>query len=542
MKMVGEALIQTLKANGVELVFGIPGVHTCELYRGLAGSGIRHITPRHEQAAGFMADGYARVSGKPGVCLVISGPGLTNTITAMAQAQADSSPMLVISGVNARANLNHGRGLLHELPDQSALIKSLVKHTHTILDADDIVSVVNYAFSLLQSSRPGVVHIEVPIDLMSAITQVPITDCGRRAQVRSDATTIRAAVDRFLAAKKPVLLAGGGAKLAAKGIQTLAEYLDSPVITTTNARGILGGHRLCVPACPSLQAVRTLLADADCVLAIGTEMGATDYDIYDEGHTFEFNSFIRVDIDAQQLSRGQIPAIRILSSAENAVSDILDLLPTKQMNADNDGESRATHAKQQAWDEIGHLMQRNVTILNVIRECLPNCIMVGDSTQLIYAGNLYSEIEYVSGWFNSATGFGTLGFGPPAAIGAKLAKPDMPVVCIVGDGGIQFTLAELGTAVDENAPVIFLVWNNQGYGEIEKYMLESDITPVGVKVSPPDFETLCVAFKLAYDFIENATMLRLALEKANKQRCPTLIEIDENRFDYASLAVGTKPQ
>ena len=542
MKTVGETLIQTLAANDVEMVFGIPGIHTCELYRGLAGSAIRHITPRHEQAAGFMADGYARVSGKPGVCLVISGPGLTNTLTAMAQAQADSIPMIVISGVNARSTLNHGRGMLHELPDQRALIKSLVKHTHTMLDPNDIVPVINHAFALLQSSRPGVVHIEIPTDLMSASTDSPVTDCGRGAQVRSDAATIDAAIARCLAAKEPVILVGGGAKLAAQGIQTLAEYLDSPVITTINARGILGGHPLCVPASPSLQAVRDLLASSDCVLAIGTELGATDFDIYAKGHNIEFAKLIRIDIDASQLCRGPTPTIRILSSAVHAVNDMLAARPEEQLIQTKNGQSRADHAKQRAWEEIGSTAQQQIAILDIIRKNLPNCIIVGDSTQPVYSGNLYCDIEQVGGWFNSATGFGTLGFGPPAAIGAQLAKPDTPVICIVGDGGIQFTLAELGTAIDEKTPVIFLVWNNQGYSAIENYMLESNITPVGVNISPPDFKTLSAAFKLGYDFIENASMLKIALEKALTSDSPTLIEIDENRFDYASLTVQNSLQ
>src|SRR5262249_39320849 len=169
----GEVLVELLEANGVEVVFGIPGVHTVELYRGLAASPIRHITPRHEQGAGFMADGYARVSGKPGVALVITGPGLTNTITAMGRAREDSTPMLVISGVNRRDSLGHGRGLLHELPDQHGMMKTVALYSHTLLNPDDLPAVVEQAFSVLLSGRPGPVHIEIPTDVMSAAISVP---------------------------------------------------------------------------------------------------------------------------------------------------------------------------------------------------------------------------------------------------------------------------------------------------------------------------------------------------------------------------------
>jgi acetolactate synthase-1/2/3 large subunit len=163
---VGEALVTMLEQAGVDTVFGIPGVHTIELYRGLAASSIRHVTPRHEQGAGFMADGYARVTGRPGVCFVITGPGLTNTLTAMAQARADSIPMLVISGVNATPTLGKGRGHLHELPDQAALARSVALWSHTLTDPARLGEVLQKAFSIMTSGRPGPVHIEIPTDVM----------------------------------------------------------------------------------------------------------------------------------------------------------------------------------------------------------------------------------------------------------------------------------------------------------------------------------------------------------------------------------------
>ncbi|MEM8732462.1 MAG: thiamine pyrophosphate-binding protein, partial [Pseudomonadota bacterium] len=165
MTTVGEALVAGLKARGVELVFGIPGVHTVELYRGLAASGIRHITPRHEQGAGFMADGYARVSGKPGVAFVITGPGLTNTLTPMAQARADSVPMLVVSGVNASASLGQGLGHLHELPDQHALAAQVALVSEHVAQADDLHSALERAFLPFSAGRPGPTQVQIPLDI-----------------------------------------------------------------------------------------------------------------------------------------------------------------------------------------------------------------------------------------------------------------------------------------------------------------------------------------------------------------------------------------
>ncbi|WP_263626643.1 thiamine pyrophosphate-binding protein, partial [Xinfangfangia pollutisoli] len=165
MTTVGERLVEGLAARGVEVVFGIPGVHTIELYRGLEGGPLRHVTPRHEQGAGFMADGYARVTGKPGVAFVITGPGLTNTLTAMGQAREDSVPMLVISGVNRRNSLGRGLGLLHELPDQAAMVRSLC-HTETLTDPADLGPCLDRAFAAMLGGRPGPAHIEVPTDVM----------------------------------------------------------------------------------------------------------------------------------------------------------------------------------------------------------------------------------------------------------------------------------------------------------------------------------------------------------------------------------------
>ena len=196
MTTLGEALIDLLEAHGVDTVFGIPGVHTVELYRGLAGSKIRHVTPRHEQGAGFMADGYARASGKPGVAFVITGPGLTNTLTAMGQARADSVPMLVISGVNATATLGKGFGHLHELPDQRGMMEKVALSSRRITKAEELPGALADAFALFASARPGPVHIEIPIDVMTMSAEAPFADARQcppaRARCRADCQGCRA--------------------------------------------------------------------------------------------------------------------------------------------------------------------------------------------------------------------------------------------------------------------------------------------------------------------------------------------------------------
>lgn len=529
-KTVGETLIDLLEVNDVEVVFGIPGVHTVELYRGLAGSNVRHVTPRHEQSAGFMADGYARVSGKPGVCLVITGPGLTNTITAMAQARADSIPMLVISGVNARKALGHGEGALHELPDQSAMIKSLAIHSHTLLEPNDLATVIDRAFSLLGSARPGPVHIEIPTDVMSERIPAPELRATKPAKPRASAAAIAEAVELCNRATRPTILAGGGANSAPAALTALAECLDAPVVSTTNARGLLGGHPLRVPASPSAAAVRALLAESDLVLAVGTEMGPTDYDMYADGQFPVLANLIRIDIDGAQLTRGQSADLALLSTAEAACQDLLDALPDAP--AARDGAARANATRGAAFNALSPKLRHQIGLIDTIQETLPGCIMIGDSTQLAYAGNLYCDIARPKGWFNAATGFGALGFGPPAAIGASIAAPGVPVVCIAGDGGLQFTLAELGSAMDENTPVIFVVWNNDGYQEIERYMVENGITPIGVKPSPPDFMLMAQAYGLTGQRLGTIGELPDALTEAAARESASLIEIHETNCRF----------
>jgi len=524
-RTVGERLIDILQANGVEVVFGIPGVHTVELYRGLASSPIRHITPRHEQGAGFMADGYARVTGKPGVCLVITGPGLTNTITAMAQAYQDSVPMLVISGVNARASLGHGTGKLHELPDQRGMMATLALMSHTLLDPADLPAVMDRAFTLLRSGRPGPVHIEIPTDVMNQMIPVTEYHAVRTQAPRAAASDIAALAKMCHEARRPVILCGGGASSSGDQVQELAERIDAPVVTTVNARGVMARHPLCIPASPTLTAVRKMVAEADLVIALGTQMGQTDYDMYADGGFPDLPNLVRVDIDAAQLTRGAVATLPVLSSVDHLLSDLLPLLDGLEQTGH--GAGRAQICREAAVAELTPKMKAEIGVLDIIRQSLPGCIIVGDSTQAIYSGNLYFEAGRPKGWFNAATGFGALGYGPPAAIGASIGEENTPVVCLVGDGGLQFSLAELGSAKDCGANVIFLVWNNDGYGEIKTYMVDCGIEPEGVTPSAPDFLKIAEAYGLPSERLSNASELAGALTRLAALSGPGLIEIHE---------------
>lgn len=523
---IGEALVQQLQDRGVSVVFGIPGVHTVELYRGLSASSIRHVTPRHEQGAGFMADGYARVSGRPGVAFVITGPGLTNMLTPMAQALADSVPMLVISGVNGLPDLGRELGHLHELPNQLGLTATVALLAQQVNSSDALAPALDQAFALLENHRGGPVHIEIPIDVMPLPSNPADGQPHAEPAIVSqlDMGAICEAADRLKKGTKPLILAGGGARWCDAQITELAERLDAPAILTANARGLLHGHPLCVPASPSLGTVRQMMIDADVILALGTELGPTDYDVYSDGQMPDLPNLIRVDISRDQLARHPASLV-IHGRVENIVPALISQLG--EGTASRNGALRAQMTRDASLEALDNDMRAQVDLLDALRNALPRAIMVGDSTQPIYAGNLYYDHDRPGGWFNAATGFGALGYAIPASIGAALGDPAATVVCITGDGGAQFTLPELMTAVDEKLPILFFVWNNKGYQEIETSMKAAGVNVVGCDPTPPDFKMIAAACGIPFRRCRmDAGALTEAIVKTGLSNGPVMIEIE----------------
>jgi len=528
MATCGERLIEILESYGVEFVFGIPGVHTVELYRGLKSSGIRHITPRHEQGAGFMADGYARATGAVGVCFVITGPGMTNILTAMAQARQDSIPMLVISTVNRRDQLGLGEGRLHELPNQRNLAAEVSVFSHTLLDPAELPKILARAFGVFASQRPGPVHVEIPIDVIAA--EADSIDASAWPLPSAPAAAPEA-IDRAIAllrdARRPLIAIGGGAIRAGDEVVRLAEALGAPVVNTVNAKGVVpASHPLAVGGSGSCAAVRAAFREADVLLAVGTEFSETDYDFYLEGD-FSFDGrLIRIDIDAGQLGRNARPELAICSDAHHALTALNAALQRDPIAA-VDGESWA----QSIRDGLRQRRDaRYQAFFDTIRRALPEVIIAGDSTQPTYHAWLYYETEAPRRYFHSASGYGTLGYAIPAAIGAKLGRPHQAVIGLIGDGAAQFTLGEIASAVEAKAPVIFLIWNNHGYGEIQRFFEDAGVARVGVDLHTPDFVALGKSFGCSACRATDLEQLESALRQAVKDPLPTLIEVRQADF------------
>jgi 5-guanidino-2-oxopentanoate decarboxylase len=526
----GEAVAGLLEAYGVDTVFGIPGVHTLELYKGLAGSEIRHILPRHEQGAGFMADGYARASGRPGVCFVITGPGVTNIATAMGQAWSDSAPMLVISSVNETAHLGRGRGRLHEITDQQAVTAPLTAGSALALDPSEIPSFLHKAFSSFDASRPRPWHLSAPLDVLAAMAEGDWKAGAMAPAPAPDARQVETAREWLAVANRPVILLGGGAVGVERHmILPLAETLGAAVVTTTAGKGIFPeSHALSLGGTLSLEPVQQFIAEADLILILGSELAETDW-WRDCLPGFSGKS-IRVDISSEQLSVNHKPDLPICARAE----EFLSVLGSLESSSPGDRQVAAiTEIRRQAELGWGSLARKHIAVLDVIRAGLPeDAFIATDMTQIAYTGNTAFPVDRPRCWLHPV-GFGTLGYALPAAIGAKLAQPDRAGIALAGDYGFQFTLPEIAVAVELGLPLPILLWNNDGLGQIQLGMVEREIPEVGVYARNPDFLALARAYGADAVRADSLADLAGALDRALDAGGPTLIEIREDMTELS---------
>jgi acetolactate synthase-1/2/3 large subunit len=435
--------------------------------------------------------------------------------------------MLVISSVNERERLGLGKGYLHELPNQRAMSAGVSAFSHTLMSVEELPHILARAFAVFEGERPRPVHIELPLDIITAdATHMQVLPKPRIKRPMPNRTLIREAAAMLKNAKCPLLLLGGGCVTAQAEARALAVALDTPTALTINAKGLLPpGHPLLLGSNQSLLPVRELARVADVVLAIGTELGETDYDVVFDGNFKLGGELIRVDIDNQQLHRNFSPSLAIQGDARLTMRMLLAELNPGEASANSPGAQRTAAVQAQLAEEFsgwGHYRQLFDTVLGV----LPEARFVGDSTQTVYSGNHLVELDGARRWFNSSTGYGTLGYGLPAAIGAKLAEPSRPVISLMGDGGIQFSLPELASAVEAHVGIIVLLWNNSGYGEIKRYMERRDIIPIGVDIYTPDMLAIARGFGCMAERARDYDHLAELLRNAPLDR-PLIIEVLE---------------
>ena len=554
----GAALVAALERNGVDVVFGIPGVHNFEIYRHLSGSPVAHVAVRHEQAAAYAADGYARSSGKPGVCLTTSGPGITNACTGAATAYADSIPVLLCSPGPPVGVEGLDLGLLHEMKDEHAHLDSLVTASVRPSSPEEIGEVIDEVFQGWRRARRRPVHVELPIDVIEGAWN---PDAGAPRSPRSaeadrlrsifDATAppaghpepaeaLERAAQLLASSRRPLLVLGGGARGAAGSAHKLAERLGALVVTTVNGKGTVSEHHpLSLGASIRLNGTRQLFESADALLVVGSEIG--DSDLWGiPVHTQA--SVVRVDVDPHQLRKNLDATVTLCMDAGAAAEALLARLGQEDGAVAQEGPSGSVpphRSRPKTWAGTAVKMRallREEALVDgavyemvnrALSEALPQqTIVAGDSAQVSYFGTVHFWPMDRPGRFLYPAGYATLGYGLPSAIGAMGACRGAPVVVLVGDGGFLFSVQDLLTAVEQRLALPVVIVDNHGYAEIRQGMEKRGIEPIAVDRPAVDFAALSRAFGGRGHAVKSVDELCTRAVEALAADGPTVLSID----------------
>jgi 5-guanidino-2-oxopentanoate decarboxylase len=533
---VGGYLVELLAKNDIDTVFGIPGVHNLELYRGLTASNLHHVLVRHEQGAGFAADGFARLSGRPAAAFVISGPGLTNIMTAVAQAYSDSVPLLVVAAAPVRASFRKQWGVLHELYDQAALAAGVFGVARSAHSAEDVRDHLRLCLASLRSGRPRPAYLEIPLDVLAETTSLEALRFeSAPLQPQGSSDQIDAAVRLLAVAARPLVIAGGGARRAGAELQRLLEALDCPLVTTAAGKGLLAeSHPSNFGTSLPYRPIQQLIADSDVVLAVGTELGETD--MYFTTRLPLGGLLIRIDVDPVKLSDQYAADVCVWSDASAALHSINLALAARSADAPPRsgwrtvlGGSAKFRAEIEAGLDAKTLAQWSA--LRAIKSALPwDGVVFTDMTQIAYFGNYAYPADNPGQWFHPS-GYGTLGFAMPAALGAKISSPARAVIALAGDFGLQFTVNDLMTAVEAAVSLPIVVWNNSALGQIRDDMVAAGIPQLGVIGRNPDFVALARAYGAEGYRVRDAAALTDAIRTALTHPGPTVIEAIASSFE-----------
>ena len=513
---LGAQISHMLKSRGVDVIFGIPGVHNQEMYRGIEEAGIKHVLARHEQGAGFMADGYARATGRPGVAYVITGPGLCNAMTPMGQAYSDSVPVLVISSCLDETAAR--RGQLHQMLDQEGAARTVCDWSYEARDAASAYQLIDRALAEFATLRPRTKHIQVPIRALEGEAEA----AGRPPEARSckavSDQVVTLVAEALNAAQKPMIVLGGGAVPGAQAWREVVQRTGAASFMTYAATGVvepdapLGfGNYLARPESAAV------IGQADLVLAVGTELSENDLWRDDLGHT---GRMIRVDIDPEQLNSmvGTTDGIHCDAAALGAA-----LLERELVASDGWKPEDVTAAKARWEAETDAERPGVLPVMKALQAVLPEDAMVySDMTQFAYVSKEVWPMPRAGHWHHPC-GFGTLGYALPAAIGGAVAREGKPTLAIAGDYGFQYTLQELGAAVELGLPLPIILWDNGKLKEIEDSMVRAQIAPNAVIAHNPDFCALAEAYGAHSKAPDTLAAFQKAVLDAFSADRPTLI-------------------
>lgn len=549
----GQAIVESLIANGVDTVFGLPGAQLYGLFDALQqrADRVRTVGARHEQACGYMAFGYARSTGRPGVFAVVPGPGVLNTGAALCTAYGCSAPVLCITGQVPSEFLDRGRGHLHELPDQLATLRSITRWSARIERPADAPAIINEAFERMLSGRPGPVAVEMAWDLMETPADVvPLPGAVVAPAPPPLPLQIEAAARIVAEARRPMIVTGAGAQHASAAVRELAELLHAPVGAFRSGRGVMPeDDALGV----SSYAAYRLWAETDVLIGIGSrlEMPYMRWTgmmrLIDRPQAPPH--LVRIDIDPEEMRR-LIAHAPVLADAEAGTRALIEALRGLPLRVTDGAERRAAiaAAKAGARAEVVQV-QPQVAYLDAIRAELPrDGFFVTELSQVGFA-SYFAYPVYEPGTYVSEGCQGTLGFGFPSALGVKVAHPDRPVVSVTGDGGFMFAVQELATAVQENIALVVLLFNNRSYGNVLRdQRTRFGNRVIGSQLDNPDFMRLGAAFGVACHRVSSPEALRPVLRAALGAGRPVLIEIEVAQgsemspWAFIHPAPGTVPQ
>ncbi|WP_178133922.1 thiamine pyrophosphate-dependent enzyme [Vineibacter terrae] len=514
-----QAVVRSLAVNGIDTMFCLPGVQNDPFFDALFDSQdkIRAIHARHEQGAAYMALGAAMATGKPAAYGVVPGPGFLNTTAALATAYSANAPVLAVIGQIPLPALGRNLGLLHEIPDQLGIMRTLTKWAQRIHGAAEAPATVAEAFRQLRSGRKRPVGLECSMDVWAQQAPVALQGPTAGTAIPVDDDGVERAARLLGGARRPLIIVGGGALDAAEHVAAVAEMLQAPVASHRMGRGVVDWRH---PLAVGLGEAHRLWAEADAVLAVGTRL-QTQQMIWGVDDALKI---VRIDIDPEEHSRLRKPDVGIVGDAAAVMARLREVLP--QHNAKRDSRSEEMHALK-AWSADRHArLAPQLAFIAALRAELPeNGIYVEELTQIGYVSRLafptYKPRTYIS------TGYqGTLGWGVATAIGVKAARPDAPVLAVCGDGGFMFNVQELSSAVRHNIGAVIVVFNDGAFGNVMRIQKQSyGNRTIGVDLANPDFMKLADSFGIMGQRATTPEALRAALRKAFASGGPALIEV-----------------
>jgi acetolactate synthase-1/2/3 large subunit len=526
MQLTGaQLLVRQLRKEGVEVVFGLPGVQVMRILDALYHEpDMRFITTRHEQATTYMADGYARVTGRPGTALVVPGPGVYNAGAGLATAYACSSPVLLLAGQIPSHGLGQGLGLTHELEDQLDVVRPITTWAHRALTPDEIPARVREAFSRMTAGRPRPVELEIPPDVLGAPGDAELIDPPASTPPEPDPELIGRAVAVLRNARDPLMVAGGGVVLGdgSSAFGAVAEFLQAAIVTTREGKGSVDEHNpLFVGTAWNNRRLRPVIERADVILAVGTRYQGIGLQ---PGQTL-----IHIDIDAGEFGRNATPAIAIEGDARTTMVRLLAALEEDRAPRPDRGPERTAAREElhRQYEEIGP----QLAMVRAMRDALPeDAVMVAGTTSAAYMCHLAYPVRRPRTYLTSSY-MGTLGYCFPTALGAKVGRPDVPVVSVNGDGGFLYCASELATAVQYGINVVVVVFNDGAYGNTNRDQLENyGGRVIGTELVNPDFVAYAEAFGAVGVRAKGPDGLEGALREAVADNRPVLIEVPIERM------------